>query len=250
MSFTLWGLGGEYFLFPLISLCAGVVSALIGFGGGILMVILLSAFVPIKELIAVIGLVQLGSLLSRMYIYYPHADYPICWKYLLGAIPGTIVAAAVFEQINAATLSLVLGCFLLYSAWKPKGVPVGRSTLGLSVAGGITSFSSFFVGAPGPALASILGRFNLEKLAFAGSITACMLGLNLMKLSAFYSIGFPMDEWLIVCVLMMLTGVLGTLIGGKLLGKVSDEKLFVVVRVAMAFAALNLLYKSYESMWA
>ncbi|WP_027856512.1 sulfite exporter TauE/SafE family protein [Marinobacterium jannaschii] len=249
MSFSFWGLGAEYFLFPLISLCAGIISALVGFGGGILMVILLSAFVPIKELIAVIGMVQMGSLLSRMYIYRPHADYPLCWKYLLGAIPGTAVAALVFDQINAATLSLVLGCFLLYSAWKPDGVPVGRSAIGLSFAGSITAFTSFFVGAPGPALAGILGRFSLKKLQFVGSITVCMLGLNLMKLSAFYSIGFPVQQWLTVCLLMMLAGVVGTLLGSKLMGKVDDGKLFIAVRVAMALAAMNLFYKSYGSLW-
>lgn len=245
MSVSLFGVGAEHFLFPLISFCAGVISALVGFGGGILMVILLSVFVPIKELIAVIAMVQLGSLLSRMYVYRQAADYRLSAKYLLGAIPGTVVAAILFDQINAATLSVILGVFLLYSAWKPDGVPVGRSTASLSFAGSLTAFTSFFVGAPGPALASIMGRFDMVKLQFVGTITACMLGLNLMKLAAFYNIGFPMDRWLIVCVLMMTTGLLGTVVGSKLMGKIDEAVLFRVVRVAMALAALNLFYKSY-----
>ncbi|MBE9398951.1 sulfite exporter TauE/SafE family protein [Pontibacterium sp. N1Y112] len=249
MSAALYGLEGEYILFPLISFFAGVISALVGFGGGILMVILLSVFVPIKELIAVIGLVQMGSLLSRMYIYRQHADYAISTKYLVGAIPGTVIAMLLFDQINAATLSMVLGGFLLYSAWKPKGVPVGRSTLSLSFAGSTTAFIAFFVGAPGPAIASILGRFELQKLQFIGSMTVCMLGLNVMKLSAFYSIGFPMERWFMICMLMMLTGILGTVVGSKLMGKVSDDLIYKVVRVAMMFAAIHLFYKSFGLLW-
>lgn len=244
MISPLLDLEAEYFIFPCISFLAGIISALVGFGGGIMMVILLSVFVPINELIAVIGLVQLGSLLSRMYVYHAHIPYSLCIKYLLGAIPGTIVAMLVFDQVPIDVLAIVLGSFLLYSAWKPQGLPIGSSTLGLSFSGSVTAFSSFFVGAPGPALASIMGRFSLPKYQFIASITACMLGLNLMKLSAFYHIGFPMNEWWVICLCMMLTGIGGTFAGGKLMHKVNDKKLFKAVRIAMALAALNLFYKS------
>lgn len=237
------GIDIEYLIFPLVSFLAALVSSMIGFGGGILMMILLSIFVPIKELIAVVGLVQLGSLLSRMYVHRHDADYRLAGKYLIGAIPGTLIAVVLFDQIDGASLALILASFLLFSAWSPTGVPVGRSVLGLTTAGAFTSFFAFFVGAPGPIVASIMRSFQLVKRRFLGTLAACFLGLNLMKLTAFYSIGFPVERWWWICLLMMATGVLGTLAGNRLMGMVDDVLVYKVVRVAMALAAVNLILK-------
>ncbi|PSW20583.1 sulfite exporter TauE/SafE family protein [Photobacterium sanctipauli] len=233
-----------YILAPIISLVAALVSSLAGFGGGIVMLILLSPLIPTKELMAVICLVQFASLISRVLIYRNHISTRFMLEFMVGAIPATIIASLVFDQINAASLAVILGLFLLYSAIKPNGLPFGKLGNNTPFSGGVLSFISFFVGAPGPGIAALLQRLEFDKFTFLGTITACMLMQNVFKLTAFISIGVPMEKWIVICLIMSATGIIGTIIGKKLGNVISEVMIFRFIRIAMLLASLNLFYKA------
>ncbi len=173
-------------LYPLVSLFAALASALVGFGGGIIMLVLLSPFTELKVLVALVAMVQLASLVFRFYIYRQGIDYRLTGLYLLGSFPGIVLAAWLFEAVNSQQLGIVLGIYLMYSAWRPDGLPLANSRLGIPLSASVMAFVSFFVGAPGPAIASLMSQLNLAKIAFLGTLSACLLGQTLMRLGAFF----------------------------------------------------------------
>ncbi|RDE24647.1 sulfite exporter TauE/SafE family protein [Motiliproteus coralliicola] len=228
-------------LFIIVSFIGSLISTLIGFGGGIILVVLLSGTIPTKELIAVVGLVQLASLLSRCYLTRQQINLRLWRHFMLGAVPGILIAALLFNHISNATLSLILGAFLIFSAWKPQGLPVDRIPAGVPLLGGMMSFVSFFVGAPGPSIASMLQRLKLARQPLLATLAACLLGQTLFRTLTFYSVGVPLQQWLPICALMIIAGVVGSLVGYRLSNRISDRPLLIAVRLAMAGAGLNLL---------
>lgn len=248
MSAVVFGIEIEYLIFPLVSFIAAVISTLIGFGGGILMLVLLSLFVPVKELIAVVGLVQMASMAYRAYMYRQAVELKVLGQFMLGVVPGIALAAYFFDQINADSLAVMLAAFLVFCAWRPTGVPIGNSRLSLTVASSVMSFVSFFVGAPGPALAAVLRKLVPLQVSFVATISACLLGQNVLRTATFYSIGFPMDKWVNICVVMVVTSIAGTFAGSRLTGRLDEAMIFNAVRIAMVLAAVNLLYKSYTQL--
>lgn len=231
----------QYGLFALFSFFAGLTSTVVGFGGGILMLALLSGMVPIKELIAVICLVQMSTLVIRLYLCRKDADYGIAGYFLIGAIPGVILASLLFDAIASAALAVILGLFLLFSAAKPKGLPLGGNRSSISLYGAGITFFSMFVGAPGPALAGLLTKLELSKESYVATMAACSVAMNIVVLTGFYSIGFDIERWLLPCGIMIVTGIVGTMLGLRLIKVVNEKLVFAVVRIAMALAGINLV---------
>ncbi|MGY0217161.1 sulfite exporter TauE/SafE family protein [Endozoicomonadaceae bacterium StTr2] len=231
-------------LFSLISFAAAFVSTLIGFGGGIIMLILLSFLVPARELVAVVGLVQLGALISRFYIFRADINYRFCGEFVLGAVPGVLLAGMIFTGMNSQMLSAVLGVYLIYAAWEPRGIPVHKLPGGMFFSGGVLAFISFFVGAPGPSAAAILKTAIPAKKALIGTLTGCLLGQSLVKMAGFYAAGFPFEAWLLPGVVMIAAGLPGSVLGYRVMDRINDRTVHRVVRIIMALAGVNLLIKS------
>lgn len=231
----------QYGMFMSIGFAAALVSTLIGFGGGIVILVLLSPVIPAKELVGVVMLVQLTNVIFRFRIQRREVNYGVTGRFLLGAVPGVALAMVLFERINADMVAMVMGIFLLFSAWRPSGIPMAGSSRTLPLAGGITSFLTLLVGAAGPAIAAVLGRLQLAKAEYMATLTACLLGSGLLVLLAFYNTGFPLLQWWLPCLLMILAGIPGALLGNHWMHSINERWLFWGVRLAMVAAGINLL---------
>ncbi len=95
---------------------AGIINGLFGAGGGMVLIPLLqhSKIDPdnlFRHSLIIIIPMSLVSLLLG-------APWPLPWSdaspYLLGAIPGGIVAATLGKRIPSVWLHRILGCFIIY----------------------------------------------------------------------------------------------------------------------------------------
>jgi uncharacterized membrane protein YfcA len=100
-----------------IGTTAGLLSGLLGIGGGIVMVPLLAGWLgmPLKRalgtsLLAIVALVVPGT---AVHAVLGHLDLGICLALMVGAVPGARLGAAIALGARERTLRLVVGAGLL-----------------------------------------------------------------------------------------------------------------------------------------
>lgn len=100
---------------------AGIVNGLFGAGGGLILVPLLSKFGKLEEhqlfpsSVAIIFPICIISLLTQYGLSLPMQE---AWPYLLGSIPGGILAGLYGKYIPTKWLHKSLGLLLLYGGVK------------------------------------------------------------------------------------------------------------------------------------
>ncbi len=221
-----------------------LITAAMGIGGGVLLLAVMATIVPVAALIPLHGLVQLGSNGNRAWLTRQHTQWPIVWRFLLGAVVGAALASLIVVQLPLQWIQLSVAGFILYLVWGPKPGRHQLSHGGQLVAGALTTLVSMFVGATGPLVAGFIHRHALDKLATTATFASCMSGQHLLKMLVFSSIGFAFWQWLPLLTLMILAGTLGSWLGLKLLNKMPVSLFRTLFRWSVTLLALRLLWQA------
>ena len=107
-------------MFAAIGLAAGLVSGLLGIGGGLVMVPMLAGVMgmPLKRalgtsLLAIVALVVPGTIVHAAL---NHIDWTVFLMVTIGAVPGARIGARIALGTKERTLRLLVGSFLLVVA--------------------------------------------------------------------------------------------------------------------------------------
>ncbi|WP_076536607.1 TSUP family transporter [Shewanella sp. UCD-KL21] len=224
------------------------ITAAMGAGGGLLLLVLMASLLPMMIVIPVHGLVQLGSNANRALATIKHVDLPMLLYFSLGGVLGAALSTTVISQISLEPMKLVLAIFILYLLWGKKPTFIGSSPSSRVVAGAITSFLSFFVGASGPLVGSYMYVNYLnqtalqDKLRFTATFSSCMTMQHSFKAIIFTLLGFGFTQWLPLVCAMVISGALGTFAGLKLLNRITTTNFSKLFKLTLSLLALQLAY--------
>lgn len=236
-----------FFLLIALSFVTSALTVVLGLGGGVTLLAFMGNVMPAAAIIPVHGLVQLGSNFGRAYAMRCYVVWRIVRWMSLGSIVGVIIGGQIVVSLPAHWLQLVLGCFVLYSAWLPMWNTLGRGR-SMTLVGVISAFISMFVGASGPFLIGIL-KDALDKRQIIGTMAAIMSLQHFMKVIAFTLFGFMYSDWAGLIMLMIITGFLGTLTGRFLLDRMSDDRFKWILKVLLTVLSLRLIYKGLSTLF-
>lgn len=233
----------------LISMSAftSMMTAAVGIGGGVLLLAIMAQMIPVQALIPVHGLVQLGSNGNRAYMTRQHIDWQMSRLFILGAVLGAVISVWVVVQLPLDIIRLSVAFFVLFLVWGPKPKAVILSNCKLVFAGTVTTIISAFVGATGPLVAAFVHRQNMDKLPTVATFAACMSFQHLLKAMVFLSVGFAFQDWLLVILLMIASGALGTWVGLHFLKELSADVFKQLFRWVVTLLALRLCWQVFFS---
>src|SRR5690606_40458798 len=109
--------------------------------------------------------------------------------------------------------------------------------------GFLPSLLPVLVGATGPLVSAWLGHGKGDKWQYTANFSTCMSLQHLLKVLVFGVAGFAFYEWLPVMTAMLATGYLGTRVGLKLMGKITDALFRQLLRWVVTVLALWPLWK-------
>lgn len=221
-----------------------LLTAALGIGGGVLLLAIMASMVPVAALIPLHGLVQLGSNGNRAWMTRRHIDRALLRRFVLGALLGALLASLLVVQLPLQLIQFSVAAFILYLVWGPKPAQHSLSARGQLLAGVFTTLVSMFVGATGPLVAGFIHRHGMDKLATTATFAACMSAQHLLKMLVFSVVGFAFSEWLVLVVLMILAGTLGSWLGLKLLDRLPGALFARIFRVLVTVLALRLLWQA------
>jgi uncharacterized membrane protein YfcA len=214
----------------------------------------------IKTAIPLHACVRLISNFSRVLAYLKSVEWKIFGHYLVGALPGFALGFFIFRELwkdldlYDPFIKVVIGAYILMVTYRKKKkvskeVPFSR----FAILGLYSAPVSLLVGATGPILAPYFIRDDLKKETIVATKALCQSSVHLLKVIIFYFL-FTMgagegevnkyEDLMkpgVTLLCLLLAAVIGTVIGKKLMPKVSEaafRKFYVVVLLIAGYKIL------------
>ncbi|MFB9948984.1 TSUP family transporter [Rhizobium puerariae] len=208
------------------SFFTSALTASLGLGGGVAMLAVMGAGMPVANLLPVHGIVQLGSNFGRTVVQHRHVIWPLVMWFLIGSVIGIAFGGPVVVFIPDAFAKIMLRLFILWSVLgrtlKPDTERVNR---GFFIAGDVvTSFGMMIVGATEPLVAALLSTRGITKQPLIATHATCMVVQHGLKILAFGLLGFAYAAWLPMLGAMIASGFAGTLAGTLALDNMPERQ--------------------------
>lgn len=149
-------------------------SAVAGFGGGVLLLPVFTAMFGLRVAVPVLTLAQLVSNGSRVGFNWREVNWSLVRHFALGVVPLAVAGGVLFAYAPLGGLERLLGAFLLLMvAWRRLGPRPPRGTEWSFIAVGAASgLGSALVGSVGPLTAPFFLAYGLVKSAYIGTEAA------------------------------------------------------------------------------
>ncbi len=226
------------------SFAASFVNAAFATGGVYIMLIASVSVLPISAAVPLQSAFAAASLSARIYYFWENIDWRIVRVFVLGCLFGVYFGTRTFVVLPEAAISILLGIVLLVLIWLPKGFirrPVKHPFFFVGIA---HSFLGAMFGVGG-VLQPFLLRTDLLKLQVTGTLAACLLTLDVMKVTGYVSFGFSYFDYVPHIIGATIAGFAGTWVGKHVTHHVSEALFRRVFRVLVSIVALRLIYKGW-----
>ncbi len=216
-------------------------TGVIGMGGGIMLISIMPSLVAPAAIIPVHGAVQLASNCSRVALGLRHMQWKILWPFLGGSVVGALLGSRIVVNLDPNVMTLSLGVFILLAVWLP--VPEGSFRLPghFAVLGALQTGLSLFVGATGPLTNAFLLRLGLSRDRLVITAGLLMMVTHLFKILVFGMIGFAFAPYLPLIAGMIVAVTLGSYVGTRLRGRLSEALFRKIFKVLITVLALRLI---------
>jgi uncharacterized protein len=239
--------GAELGLLAAVALATAVLSATIGMAGGIVLLSVMLLFLPPLAAIPLHGAVQLVSNASRTWIQRRHVDWGIVGRYSVLLAPMGFVGLAVARALPPSAARALIGVFVLLATWAPGLLLLGahpersdprRRFVAL---GGAVGALNMTVGATGALLAPFFLNLGLPRQAVVGTQAACQALGHVVKIALFGAAGFAFTRFAGPLALLCAAVLVGTWLGSRLLGRVSERAFTWLYKGVLTLVALRLV---------
>ena len=230
------------------------ISAVIGMGGGIILLGIMAILIPEGYLvIALHGMIQLVSNSTRTYVYREHIKKNLIKEFSVGAFIGLIAASIIIiflinlfnvssaNEIKTDFLKPLIGLFILWYLFLKKKREV-ESSQSFYLVGGISGISTVFIGATGPLIAPFFLNKGFNKENIIVNKAACQMVTHLGKIPLFiffFNVNY-FNEYNIL-VPLIIAVYLGTNFGKKILGFVPEKLFKKLFKFALTLIAIRLI---------
>ncbi len=209
-------------------LVTAFISGIFGMAGGLILMGVLAAMLPVATAMVVHGAVQMVSNGYRAFLWRQYIDWRVFRRYALGALSGFLVLLLVAWRPEARAVYLFLGLTAML-VWLPKSwlrldiLQRGQAEL----AGLAVQALNTLGGVAGPLLDIFFVTTDMDRRAIVATKSVTQVLAHLVKIvfwgvpvmAAAGEAAFP-PAWFFVMAVPV--SMLGTTLGGKLLERMSD----------------------------
>ena len=244
----------EIFILILSAFLTSSISAVIGMGGGVILLGIMAIIIPEGyKVIALHGMVQLFSNTIRAYIFKKHIKKILISQFLIGALIGVIISICIIliliayynvnsvNEIKAEFLKPFIGIFIVWNLFlknskKEKNintfVPVGL----------IAGISSIFIGAVGPLIAPFFLSKNLTKKNIIANKAVSQMITHITKIPLFiYFFNMNYNAELKTILPLILAVYIGTNFGKKILNFIPEALFKKIFKITLLIIAVRLI---------
>ena len=230
----------ELFL-GIVTFFTSTIAAIVGLGGGMMLIAILPSFLPINALIPVHGLTQMTSNLSRAVFGYKDVQYEVIPKFLLGSFLGIGIFASILNFISLEYVPLFIGVYILLSLWSEKFNEKIKRYESYFLAGFFQTGLSIVVGATGPLTMTLLLKDYKNKDKVVATSAALMSLSHILKVFVFMYFGFVFFDYIGIIIAMVIGAIAGSWVGTKLRNIIDGKKFTIILKVLLTALAIKVI---------
>ena len=253
------------------SFFAWIVSTLAGGGSPFILIPLVNLLMGAAAVPPVITIGMFFGNAHRVFLFWREIDWVLTAWYAPGAIAGAILGAYTFTQIHLDWLQLVIGVFLIVSAFlfeiekKPEKLDqkldqkldekLAEALIPEEVkpkfqlkawyimpAGFLKAYVSGLVGTTGPVLNPFYLRYGLVKEKMIATKAAHMTIIHLVKIITYGAFAAMSKEQIVAGLAIGLAAIPANLVGKYILSRMSSDQFREIVLAFMGVGGLWMLW--------
>ncbi len=207
------------------SLVTAFISGILGMAGGMILMGILLAMLPLPAAMMLHGITQLASNAGRAFLWRDKVDWRIFRGYAYGALAMLALFAAVRLVVSKPVALIVMGFTPFVTMWLPESVHLNVERRGHPIACGVAcSAISLTTGVSGPILDIFFVRTKMSRHAVVATKSMTQSFSHLLKIFYFGAVvsveGGPLQPW--VAGAMVLLALAGTSLSRHVLERMND----------------------------
>lgn len=233
----------EFYLVP-IAFLTSCLTAVMGLGGGVLLIAVMPGLLPAAAIIPLHACTQLASNLSRAGFGWRHIDASIIPAFTLGALLGAWLGGEVYASLNLRWLPAVMGVLILAFTWLPIPALSGGGRSALGVLGFYQTGIGMIAGATGPLGAAVLARRNQQRDWLVVNTAVYMTVNHALRMAAFTLLGFSFAPWWQLLLGLVTAVIVGSWVGTRIRPMVPQIDFQRWFRMLVSLLALRMILLS------
>jgi len=218
-------------------------NAVVGIGGGVLLIAVLTTLLPASAIVPIHGIVQLASNASRNLFSIKHTDWSIMPAFFAGASVGLIVGARAVVYFPVQYLPLVLGLFILLITWMPDFLNKRLLRGNFLFLGFMQGSLTLLLGATGPLNIPFLLRKNLDRNSVIATHGFLMTFIHLAKIVTYGLLGFSFTRYIPLIGGMVVAVTAGSYLGTKYRNRIPEQSARLLLKVLVTVLSLGMIAK-------
>jgi len=229
-------------LFLLLALIAEILGTVGGFGSSLFFVPIAGFFFEFHVALAVTGLFHITSNISKVVLFHRGISKRIVLYLGTASVLAVLVGAFLSTQVEAKSLELFLGFFLIaLSLWfllKPSFM-LNANKSSLIWSGMSSGFAAGLLGTGGAIRGLALSSFALGKDAFVSTSALIDLGVDLSRTGVYFFEGYFKSVELSIILWLAAVSAVGSYIGKLILNRISEDQFRKVVLWLILFVGIS-----------
>ena len=217
---------GFLLLIAISVLATSFISGIFGMAGGMILMGVLIAFMPVSAAMVLHGAAQLTSNGWRAVLWRGHVDFRIFGRFLIGLLAASLVFAFIGFIPDRALVLITLGLVPFLVLIIPRRyVPQVNTRLGAELCGFLNTAMQFIAGVSGPLLDIFYVRTEMDRRKVVATKAACQACAHLAKL-VYFGHALHSGESLptLLIGLAVVTAIIGTSLSKFVLERLNDQQ--------------------------
>ena len=216
-------------------------TAIIGMGGGVLLLTLMPGLLPAAAMLPIHAVTQLASNVSRAGFGWRSIDPGIVPAFTIGAIAGVWLGGELYQSLDLSWLPALIGVFILVFTWLPLPLLRGGGHPALALLGFYQSGLGMLAGATVPLGSAVLLQRNKEREWLVVNTAVYMTLNHGLRVLAYVALGFSFAPWWPLLTGMVLAGIAGSWLGTRLRGMVPQRNFQRIFRMLISLLAVRMI---------
>ncbi|WP_261888162.1 sulfite exporter TauE/SafE family protein [Vibrio rhizosphaerae] len=225
----------------LFALLTSMVAATIGFGGGMLLIVVFPSFLSPGLIIPAYGVVQLASNISRMLFSLKYVRWQLLPKFLMGSIVGALFIGYGLSHVSMEYVPAAIGLYILLNLWSTKFSALVSRYESYYLIGLLQTGLGLVVGATGPLALNVLTKQLKSKDEIIATSALFMTISHLAKIPVYLAVTASLFTELNLLIYMIIGAIVGSFLGTKLRLRTNNDQIIKIIKVLLTLFAIKMI---------